>query len=115
MNQHLVKAIATYEQEGIDFQQLLTWHLCHGVVICDMDCFAFGFSSFSENPTEPVQSNYRDTLFITYCCGDMATMLNAFNKGFRYVAFQRDMKNSPRLRLWDYKKTLKRISHGITI
>jgi hypothetical protein len=40
MNQHLAKAIAIYEQEGIDFQQLLTWHLCHGVVICDMDCFA---------------------------------------------------------------------------
>jgi len=107
-------ALKSYEENYPEFQQLLTWHLCHGLVVCDMDCFAFGFSSMHENPTKPVHDASSDTLFVTYCCGNMLSMLNAFRKQFKYVAFQRDMKNSPKVRLWDYEKTLKKISHGIS-
>jgi len=115
VNQHLAKAIAIYEQHGIDFQQFLAWHLCHGVVVCDMDCFAMGFCCDKENPTPEACLDYGDTLFVTFCTGSMSSMLKAFNGKFKYVAFQRDMKNSPRLRLWDYQKTLRKTSHGITI
>lgn len=107
-------ALKSYEENYPEFQQLLTWHLCHGLVVCDMDCFAFGFGSMHENPTKPVHDASSDTLFVTYCCGNMLSMLNAFRKQFKYISFQRDMKNSPKVRLWDYEKTLKKISHGIS-
>ena len=104
MNQHLAKAIAIYEQEGIDFQQLLTWHLCHGIVVCDMDCFAFGFSSFSENPTQAVHVDDGDTLFVTFTTGAMRGALRKYIQNYDFIAFQRSFKGSDRVRVNDIYK-----------
>jgi hypothetical protein len=104
MNQHLAKAIALYEQEGIDFQQLLTWHLCHGVVICDMDCFAMGFSVFRANPTQAVHVNDGDTLFVTFATGDMQGALHKYIQYHDFIAFQRSFKGSDRARIHDMYK-----------
>jgi hypothetical protein len=104
MNQHLAKAISTYEQEGIDFQQLLTWHLCHGVVVCDMDCFAFGFSAFSENPTQAVHVNDGDALFVTFSTGDMRGALSKYIQHYDFIAFQRSFKGSDRIKVHDMYK-----------
>jgi hypothetical protein len=104
MNQHLAKAIAIYEQEGIDFQQLLTWHLCHGVVVCDMDCFAIGFSAFSENPTQAVHVDDGDTLFVTFSTGDMRGALSKYIQNYDFIAFQRSFKGSDRVRVSDIYK-----------
>jgi hypothetical protein len=104
MNQHLAKAIAIYEQEGIDFQQLLTWHLCHGVVICDMDCFAMCFSAFSGNPTQAVHVDDRDTLFVTFTTGDMRGALRKYIQHYDFIAFQRSFKGSDRIRIYDIYK-----------
>jgi hypothetical protein len=104
MNQHLAKAIAIYEQEGIDFQQLLTWHLCHGVVICDMDCFAMCFSSFRTNPTQAVHVDDGDTLFVTFTTGDMRGALRKYIQHHDFIAFQRSFKGSDRIRVHDMYK-----------
>ena len=104
MNQHLAKAIATYEQEAIDFQQLLTWHLCHGIVVCDMDCFAMGFSVFRENPTQAVHVDDGDTLFVTFTTGDMRGALRKYIQHHDFIAFQRSFKGSNRVRVHDMYK-----------
>jgi hypothetical protein len=104
MNQHLAKAIAIYEQEGIDFQQLLTWHLCHGIVVCDMDCFAFGFSAFSSNPTQAVQIDDGDTLFVTFSTGDMRGALRKYIQNYDFIAFQRSFKGSDCIRVHNMYK-----------
>ena len=104
MNHHLAKAIATYEQEGIDFKQLLTWHLCHGIVVCDMDCFAIGFSAFSENPNQAVHVNDGDTLFVTFTTGDMRGALQKYIQYYDFIAFQRSFKHSDQIRVHDMYK-----------
>jgi hypothetical protein len=104
MNQHLAKAIAIYEQEGVDFQQLLTWHLCHGVVVCDMDCFAMGFSVFRANPTQAVHVDDGDTLFVTFTTGDMRGTLRKYIQHHDFIAFQRSFKGSDRIRVHDMYK-----------
>ena len=104
MNQHLAKAIATYEQEGIDLQQLLTWHLCHGIVVCDMDCFAMGFSVFRENPTQAVHVDDGDTLFVTFTTGNMRGALRKYIQHHDFIAFQRSFKESDRVRVHDMYK-----------
>jgi hypothetical protein len=105
MNQHLAKAIAIYEQEGIDFQQLLTWHLCHGIVVCDMDCFAMGFSVFRENPTQAVHVDDGDTLFVTFTTGNMRpAALHKYTQDYDFIAFQRSFKGSDRVRVHDMYK-----------
>ena len=104
MNKHLAKAIATYEQEGIDFQQLLTWHLCHGIVVCDMDCFAIGFSASSGNPTQAVHVDNGDTLFVTFATGDMRGALRKYIQSYDFIAFQRSFKGNDRVRVHDMYK-----------
>jgi len=104
MNHHLAKAIATYEQECIDFQQLLTWHLCHGIVVCDMDCFAIGFSAFNGNPSQAVHVDDGDTLFVTFSTGDMRGALSKYIQNYDFIAFQRSFKGSDRTRIHDIYK-----------
>ena len=104
MNQHLAKAIATYEQEGIDFQQLLTWHLCHGIVVCDLDCFAIGFESEYSEPTDAVGLGCGNTLFVTFCAGDMLSGLAKYTQDYEFIAFNRDFKKEGDLKMYDMYK-----------
>ena len=104
MNKHLAKAIAIYEQDNIDFQQFLTWHLCHGIVVCDMDCFAMCFSCNKENPTQAVYVNDGDTLFVTFATGDMRGGLQKYIQYYDFIAFQRSFKGSNQIRVHDMYK-----------
>jgi len=99
MNPHLAKAIEIYEKQGTDFQKLLTWHLCHGVVVCNPDVFALGFHSDSRNLPEAVEFHHSDTLFVTFSAGDMRPDLIPLANHYKFIAFQRQFKNSPRIRL----------------
>jgi hypothetical protein len=104
MNQHLAKAIATYAQEKIDIQPLITWHLCYGIVVCDMDCFALGFSCFKEDPSQAVEVQQGDTLFVTFSTGDMCRALEKYTQDYEFIAFQRSFKGSDRVRVHDMYK-----------
>ncbi len=68
-----------------------------------------GFFTNSDDAMSPVQRNKANSLFVTYCAGEMQYCLVEFNKEFEFVAFQRDTKSSPNVRVWDYQKTLNRI------
>ena len=104
MNEHLAKAIETYEQQSINFHELLTWHLCHGLVVCDMDCFSIGFSCFKEEPLKPVEVTSGDTLFVTFTTGNMRSALEKYIQSFEFIAFQRSFKGSNRVRISDIYK-----------
>jgi hypothetical protein len=97
-------ALKSYEENYPEFQQLLTWHLCHGLVVCDMDCFAIGFSAFSENPTQAVHVNDGDTLFVTFTTGDMRGALSKYIQNYDFIAFQRSFKGSDRIKVHDMYK-----------
>ena len=97
-------ALKSYEENYPEFQQLLTWHLCHGLVVCDMDCFAIGFSVFRANPTQAVHVDDGDTLFVTFSTGDMHTALRKYIQHHDFIAFQRSFKGSDRIRVHDMYK-----------
>ena len=101
MNQHLAKAIEIY---GEDLQQLLAWHLCHGIVVCDLDCFAIGFESEHSKPTEAVELGCGDTLFVTFCTGDMRSGLSKYIQDYEFIAFNRDFKKEGDLKMYDMYK-----------
>ena len=110
MNQHLTQAIAKYEADNVNFAALFNWHLCYGIVVADMRCFAIGFASHSEEPLKVVEPHHADTLFCTYCAGDMRHALGAFLDDYDYIAFQRSFKHSDQVKLHDmhrfYQKLL---------
>ena len=109
MNEYLAKTIEIYEQNQIDFHGLLSWHLCHGIVVCNFNGFAMGFYVRKENPSEPVPLYHSDTLFVTMCCGDMQKCLESFEEDFEHICFQRSFKNSPRIRSYPMQKFFKQL------
>jgi hypothetical protein len=103
MNIHLAITIDLYESRNINLQEIVGWHLCHGIVVSNPKVFGFGFHSHSSDPEKPVTFEHSDTLYVTMCCGDMLYGLAPFKDNYKYIAFRRDFKESNRLRLLDIK------------
>jgi hypothetical protein len=101
MNPHLEKAIQIYAQDHIDIQPLIAWHLCHGIVVCDSDCFALGFSCFKKECAQAVKLSSGDTLFVTFSTGDMHRGLQKYIQDYEFIAFKRSFKGSNRIRIYD--------------
>lgn len=104
MNKHLVKAISHYEESGINFGELLNWHLCFGIVHSDANCLCLCLPSCYSKAGEVELSTSGDTLFVTYYTGEMRGFLQPYLDKFKYIAFRREFKGSPRLRIYDIKK-----------
>jgi hypothetical protein len=79
MNQHLATAVKLYESNDTNIQELIGWHFCHGIVVCNPKAFALGFHVCSKDLETPVLFEESDTLFVTMCCGDMVEALNTFH------------------------------------
>ena len=101
MNQHLAKTIEIY---GEDLQQLLAWHLCHGIVVCDSDCFAIGFESQYNKPAEAVELGQGNTLFVKFYTGNMQSGLAKYIQDYQFISFNRDFKKEGDLKLYDMYK-----------
>lgn len=99
MNPHLATALALYESNDIDLQSLIGWHLSYGIVLSTPKVFALCFHSHSDEPEKAVAFEHSDTLYVTMCCGDMLSGLCPLKDDYKYIAFNRDFKESERTRL----------------
>ncbi len=104
MNPYLKIASNLYEKINTDFQALIGWHLSYGIVVSSPYFFALGFHVKSSNLEEAVAFEDSDTLYVTMCCGSMASALKPFKDNYKYIAFRRDFKKSSRDRLINMKK-----------
>ena len=109
MNKHVQNALKTYEENNINFWKLLEWHLAFGVVLSDCDGFAMCFYSDLQDPTTACERHHADTLFVTFHCGDMEKFAGPFMREFDYIAFQREFKGSPKVRLYDLEAFHKKL------
>ena len=100
MNQHLQQTINEYKSNGIDFLPLLTWHLEYGLVVCDHDSFVVCHYSVDTDPECAVEFDKSNTLFVTFCAGNMVKALTKFKDDFQFISFQRDFQDSPRIRVY---------------
>lgn len=99
MNPHFAKAIETYETQGLDFQEMLGWHLQHGIVICDAGAFILAYHSNSRDPQAAVLREHADTVFVTFYTGDLRRGLVPYADEYEFLSFSRDFQNSHRCRL----------------
>lgn len=105
MNQHVQNALKTYEENNINFWNLLEWHLAFGVVVCHPDYFAMVYFCNSQNPEQPVDpSNEHDCVYFTWGGGCMRSIFKPFIDHVKYVAFQRETKGSSKMRVIDIHK-----------
>ena len=104
MNPNLATALELYPSNDIDLQSLIGWHLCHGIVVCNPKVFALCFHSNSNHPEKAVLFEESNTLYVTMCCGNMASGLRVFRNDYDYISFRRDFKGSLRTRLLSMKK-----------
>jgi hypothetical protein len=110
MNQHLQKANDDYTHDGVDLQGLLSWHLVHGAVVCNADTFALGYHTDSGRIGEAVLYEHSDTLFVTYCTGDMLRAVLPFIDRYEFVAWQRSFKGSSRVRIFRMDRIIQKLT-----
>jgi len=110
VNRFTQETIRIYGEHQIDFHALFAWHIHHGIVFSGFDGFAIGFYTNHEDPDHPVAIEDSDTLFVTMCCGNMRKCLSAFQNDFKFIAFQRSFKNSPRVRIYPMEKFIKSLN-----
>lgn len=110
MNPHLQKAHDDYTRDGVDFQGLLSWHLVHGSVVCNPDAFALGYHADSEKIGAAVLYEHSDTLFVTYCTGDMLRAVLPFIDRYEFVAWQRSFKGSEKVRLFRMDRIIQKLT-----
>jgi hypothetical protein len=99
MNQHLKNADNFYKSHGQNLKDILGMYLCDGFVLCLDNLFAIGFYSKSSEPMVPSKCLDCDTIFITYFSGTPRSLAHIFIQNYKYFAFQRLIKNSPKIRL----------------
>jgi len=110
MNQHLAKAIEIYEKHELNIQEHILWHMQHGVVLCDDNCFGLYYFSHSDDIESFCSPKDADTLFVTFYTGDMSKALERFVDDFKYVSFSRDFQDSPRNRKYLISKFNQKIT-----
>ena len=115
MNTPLAKVIEEYSKTSYDYQPLITWHLAHGIVFSDFECFAMGYSCLRSSPETPVLREQSDTLFVTVFAGDMRKGLAQYACEYDFIAFQREFKGSKRVRVYPMMEFFKKlqIAYGI--
>jgi hypothetical protein len=109
LNKHLLESIRKHDQHDLDFKSLLTWHLEHGIVVCNHDSFALGYYSANDDPRTALLFGQSNTLFVTMCAGDMRKALEPFANDFEFIAFQRSFKNSHHVRVYEMDKFITKL------
>lgn len=104
MNKFLKNVLEIYEHHGVNFNELFHWHLHFGMVFSDTNSFSLFFFSKSETPDQACEMHDSDTLFVTIHSGEMQNTLRKFRNDFKYIAFQREFKNSPKVRVYDMQQ-----------
>lgn len=111
MNQYLEKAREVYESNGIGFQQLIAWHLLYGVVVCTPEVFVLGYYTDSKEIPKAVQREHSDTFFVTFVSGNMRKGFEQCGLDCDFLCFQREFKNSPRMRLYDINRIASKLTN----
>jgi hypothetical protein len=108
MNQHLKHAYELYETQGINFSELLKWHLLNGVVLSLPTCFLLAYFCKSSDIETVVSKDEGDCVFITMCIGDMHEAGKQIIDMAEKIAYKREFKGSSKIRIKNFKEFYRR-------
>ena len=93
VNPLITAGIKTYHENGQDFQDVVSWHLLHGVVHITPEFVCFGHYCRHDNLGLPLPLADSDTAFVTYFAGDMRGLRTIAGHGLEFIAFERGFQN----------------------
>lgn len=96
---HITTAIRTYERQGEDFHDVMTWHLVHGLVMACMEFLCVGYFCRKDNIKTPVPKHGADTVFVSFMAGSMPD-LKSMAPNIEHIAFKRGFKNTNPVRIY---------------
>lgn len=112
MNKPITDALRLYESEGVDFAELLKWHLGNGVVVSLPTCFLLAYFCKRGDIQTSVSIQDADCVFITICVGDMREAGRQIVEIVPFIAYQRFFKKDERVRIKDFKKFYEKTKWG---
>ena len=113
INEHLKIAIRMHEDVEINFHDLMSWHLLHGVVIATADFLCLGYFCKKDALETPLPEDQADTGLIAYMGGNMKKLINLelfpWRPGIKHIAFSR-IKNDKPLTIYSMDRLKKLIN-----
>lgn len=109
MSNLLFETIKIYQENSINFNNELEYHLLNGIVLSDNKTFMLAVPCDSENTEMPVPIDNANCIFISMLTGNMKHGLEVLGHKFDSLAFKRQFKNSNHTRLYSYSKFYKKL------
>ncbi len=104
VNRHITEAIDLYRRNGQDFQEVITWHLLHGVVMLTPEFICLGHYCREGDLTKPLPLTVADTTFVTYFAGDMRGLKAVAPEGIGFISFERGFRNERGRKIYSMEK-----------
>ena len=93
INKHIQTAIDQHRDDGMDFHDLVTWHMLHGVAMFHPDFVLLGYYCRHDEPHLVRNKKESDCGFITYIAGDPLAVFKLAGQGIDFISFRRGFKN----------------------
>jgi len=95
-------ALSVFEENAIDSNHELEYHLVTGIVFSDDKTFMLAIPCDADDVETPVSIDNANCIFISMLAGDMKHAMEAFQDTFDFIAFKRQFKNSNHTRFYSY-------------
>ena len=103
------KAKNIYTLAGGDFHGQVGWHLVHGIVISIPLAFCMGYWCVKGKEQVAVPLDQANCICLTYVCGSIKEAAALLVDQVPYVTFQREIKDDPRFRTYNFKQIYSKI------
>lgn len=106
VNPHIKTAIEIYAAKGIDFHEIVTWHLLHGFVLSSPEFLCVGHYCQGCDITLALSLAESNMAFITFMAGSMSELKAFSPNGLKFIAFERFFKNNREIKAYEIGKFL---------
>ena len=93
VNRHIQRAIEQHRNDGVDFHDVVSWHLLHGVAMFHPDFIVLGYYCRHDEPLKPRDIKESDCGYVTYLAGNMKAAMKVSGDGIEFIGFRRGYKN----------------------
>jgi hypothetical protein len=104
VNPHIEKAVADYQSRGLDFHDVMSWHLLHGIVMITPEFLCIGYYCRQESAANPQPLADSDMVFVAYFAGDMRAQKAVAPEGIDFIMFERGFKNARGMQVYQMDK-----------
>lgn len=111
VNPHIERAIEQHRADGMEFHDLVSWHMLHGIVMVTPSFLLLGYYCRHDAPHLAKGIGESDCGYVTYMTGDPVAAAKMCGYGIDFIAFRRGFKNFKPSQVYPMDRVAKLLKH----